>query len=241
MNDNSRILSIIAFYFSEYSEKALIELGYKTYSDAFRQISLMFGKDNSYLKFRRDEFDALPSSKSPRVGWNKRPPAGTVVEIASALKEFSFEKISEIVKSLIENAGAPYEDITIDTITDCVDPKDFETFINKKQTADIRISNGIKKIRVYNTGIINKLKSLYSFRCQICGGKVGEKYGANVILAHHIDYFSESKDNNATNIMIVCPNHHSIIHSTDPVFDRENLSYHYPNGFVEKLKINYHL
>lgn len=51
MNDNSRILSIIAFYFSEYSEKALIELGYKTYSDAFRQISLMFGKDNNYLKF----------------------------------------------------------------------------------------------------------------------------------------------------------------------------------------------
>lgn len=176
-----------------------------------------------------------------RAGWNKRPPAEVVVETASALKEFFFEEISEIVKSLIKNAGAQYKDITIDTKKECVDLKDFEIFINTKQTADIRIVNGIKKIRVYNTGIINKLKLLYSFRCQICGEKVGEKYDANVILAHHIDYFSKSKNNNATNIMIVCPNHHNIIHSTDPVFDRENLSYHYPNGFVEKLKINYHL
>ena len=38
---------------------------------------------------------------------------------------------------------------------------------------------------------------------------------------YEIDYFTRSMNNNADNIMVVCPNHHGIIHDRDPIFDKE--------------------
>ena len=78
--------------------------------------------------------------------------------------------------------------------------------------ASIITTVGIKKIRHLSKAIGNSLKVLYGYRCQICGEFVGERYGSTLIHAHHIDYFTKSLNNDATNIMIVCPNHHGIIH-----------------------------
>ena len=78
-------------------------------------------------------------------------------------------------------------------------------------------------------------------RCQICGRLIGEEYGSHVVEAHHIEYFVKSLNNDASNQIIVCPNHHSIIHDVDPVFDRKRLLYIYPNGFEEKFVLNMHL
>ncbi|MBR3017812.1 MAG: hypothetical protein IKH57_12195 [Clostridia bacterium] len=44
--------------------------------------------------------------------------------------------------------------------------------------------------------------------------------------------------NDASNIMIVCPNHHSIIHDRNPEFNTKEKTYKYPNGYVEVLKLN---
>ena len=35
-------------------------------------------------------------------------------------------------------------------------------------------------------------------------------YGSHIVEAHHIDYFVSSLNNDASNQLIVCPNHHSI-------------------------------
>ena len=48
-------------------------------------------------------------------------------------------------------------------------------------------------------------------------------------------------NNNANNIMILCPNHHGIIHDQNPRFDRKCKMYHYPNGYKEGLRLNLHL
>ena len=74
MTEVSKALSIIAYYLSEYDMDAVHTLGFKTQKEAFKQISVCFNKDNNYLKLRRDEFDALPSSSSHRNGWRNRPP-----------------------------------------------------------------------------------------------------------------------------------------------------------------------
>ena len=63
----------------------------------------------------------------------------------------------------------------------------------------------------------------------------------NMVEAHHIDYFVKSLNNDITNIMIVCPNHHSIIHDRNPLFNRKNRVYEYPNGYKEGLVLNDHL
>ena len=107
--------------------------------------------------------------------------------------------------------------------------------------ASIITTVGIKKIRHLSKAIGNSLKVLYGYRCQICGEFVGERYGSTLIHAHHIDYFTKSLNNDATNIMIVCPNHHGIIHDCNPVFNHSTKAFEYPNGYVEGLRINKHI
>ncbi|MBO6179845.1 MAG: HNH endonuclease [Selenomonadaceae bacterium] len=99
----------------------------------------------------------------------------------------------------------------------------------------------LSKIRRVNRGIGEYLKELYSFRCQICGEKVGSFYSVKVAECHHIDYFVKSLNNDANNLLIVCPNHHRIIHISNPKFDKESKEFLYPNGYVEHLKLNLHL
>lgn len=99
----------------------------------------------------------------------------------------------------------------------------------------------IVKIRKLNRKIGDNLKLLYGYRCQICGRLIGEEYDSHVCEAHHIDYFVNSLNNDSNNQLIVCPNHHSIIHDTNPLFDRKRLLYIYQNGKEEKLILNQHL
>ena len=100
---------------------------------------------------------------------------------------------------------------------------------------------GVRKIRHLSRSIGNSLKELYGYRCQICGEFIGEKYGSKLIHAHHIEYFTKSLNNNPENILIVCPNHHGIIHDCNPVFDRTEKAFRYPNGLVEGLVLNRHI
>ena len=111
----------------------------------------------------------------------------------------------------------------------------------KDDTAGLKEKEQIAKVRKLNKKIGDNLKRLYGYRCQICGRLIGEEYGSHVVEAHHIDYFVKSLNNDASNQLIVCPNHHSIIHDVDPVFDRKRLLYIYSNGFEEKLILNQHL
>ena len=99
----------------------------------------------------------------------------------------------------------------------------------------------IVKIRKLNRKIGENLKLLYGYRCQICGQVIGEKYGSHIAEAHHIDYFVNSLNNDANNQMIVCPNHHSIIHDANPVLDRRRMVYRFDNGMEETIRINKHL
>lgn len=99
----------------------------------------------------------------------------------------------------------------------------------------------IVKIRKLNRKIGENLKLLYGYRCQICGQVIGEKYGSHIAEAHHIDYFVNSLNNDANNQMIVCPNHHSVIHDANPVFDRRRMVYRFDNGVEERISLNKHL
>ena len=73
------------------------------------------------------------------------------------------------------------------------------------------------------------------------GEKIGDAYDALVVEAHHIEPFTQSLNNDASNIIILSPNYHRIVHKTNAEFDFKTLSYKFPNGLVEKVKVNKHL
>ena len=100
----------------------------------------------------------------------------------------------------------------------------------------------IVKLRVLDKTIGNNLKKLYKYHCQVCGEAVSLKYGVDSVAdAHHIDPFTVSQNNNFDNIMILCPNHHRIIHACHGIFQRKIQEIWYPNGLHEKLLLNLHL
>ena len=70
---------------------------------------------------------------------------------------------------------------------------------------------------------------------------IGEEYGSHIAEAHHIDYYVNSLNNDSNNQMVVCPNHHSIIHDANPRFDRKRMLYLYPNGVEQRIVVNLHL
>lgn len=111
----------------------------------------------------------------------------------------------------------------------------------RDKTANIIFDQKLVKVRKLNKAIGNNLKLLYNYRCQICGEDMGGEYGIHIVEAHHIDYFVKSINNDANNQLVVCPNHHRIIHGLNPVFDRDRRIYIYKNGRYEGLKLNYHL
>jgi len=125
-----------------------------------------------------------------------------------------------------------------------INEEDFEFQSNYKQVDDsarIESKKQIIKVRKLDRAIGESLKLYYNFRCQICGDNFSKKYNSLIAEAHHIDFFVSSLNNDASNITVLCPNHHRVIHKATPIFKREKLSFVYPNGLEEKLTLNKHL
>ena len=84
-------------------------------------------------------------------------------------------------------------------------------------------------------------KRLYGYCCQMTGERIGERYDAIVVEAHHIVPFTQSMNNDSSNLIIISPSYHRIIHAAKPEWDPVNLSFKYPNGVVDRVVLNKHL
>lgn len=242
MEKASGILQMFAYYLSKYDLEAVKALGCTSRSEAMHMISVAFYQENNYLKLRRDEYDVITGSH--RKGWRNRKPTDTVLKYAAYYSRFSFEQLTEMAKGLLEGKeqinAIPTSEIQM--LRNRFDESEIEDIINyKDDRADNRIHNAVIKERILNRQIITSLKQLYRNRCQICGRTTMDKYGVSIVEAHHIDPFSTSLNNDAINIMILCPNHHRLVHAAKATFDVETLTLHYANGYVEALNLNYHL
>lgn len=119
---------------------------------------------------------------------------------------------------------------------------DFETFQPREDTrAKIIEKERIQKVRHLDRSIGDSLKRLYDFHCQMTGERIGDPYNALVVEAHHIIPFTTSLNNDTSNIIIVSPSYHRIIHAAKPEWLPGKLAFKYPNGLIEKIKINKHL
>ena len=63
----------------------------------------------------------------------------------------------------------------------------------------------------------------------------------SMFTSHNIDYFTRSQNNDSTNIIIISPNNHRIIHKNNPRFNRKKFQFEFENGEVLKLKLYEHL
>lgn len=239
--DQSRVMDVFAYYLSEYDMDAFNALGFDTRTKGFENIAALYGKKANYLKRLRDEYDVITSSE--RMGQRNRPPRERIKDTARHLSQYSFDELTAIARAFIEGASIPTE-LEINAGDDAL-PADIsedviESILNAKDPdASIRIKTGNNKVRVYKTSIIKQMKKLYNGQCQLCGCRPFERFDADICEAHHIDYFSSSKNNDAANIIVLCPNHHRLIHKMNPKFDKERGCFVFSDGTIEEIKIEF--
>ena len=118
---------------------------------------------------------------------------------------------------------------------------DDDKFFMADKTASVVQKELLVKYRRIDRSIIRMLKEFYGYRDEISGKRIGEQYGESVVEAHHIDYFTRSQNNDSTNIVIISPNYHRIIHKNNPFFNRKKFQFEFANGEVLKLKLYEHL
>lgn len=247
MKSDIKILDILAYYLSEFDSGAFSFLGYDTQSKGFDNLSKVFGCKSSYIRRLRDEYDVV--TNSTRHGQRNRPPRKRVLETKARLQTYSFEELSEMILAFIENAHSDSvkwnEDIqtskTVETTE--MSEQNIEQIINYTDSnARLKITNSSHSVRVYNTSIVRQLKKLYGGKCQLCAQTVEIKSKTvDISEAHHIEYFSSSQNNNAGNLIIVCPNCHALIHKLNPRFDNTSLKFVFEDNYEMPVRINYHL
>ncbi len=89
--------------------------------------------------------------------------------------------------------------------------------------------------------LVRELHDRYSGRCQLCAFDSPVVYGIPSAEAHHIVYLSRGGEDSLLNMVLLCPNHHTVIHKTCAPFDYARLRFCFPNGRVEPLGLNTHL
>ena len=195
----------------------------------FREI---FAKSYTVLKVLRREAKRDGSGKQVRV------PEGAREYLVLYAGEDEYEIICDTITS---------DDIAV--VRSFVEGKDireeeFERMGEYDLTdfgARIETREQVVRIRRLDRSIGESLKRLYKYRCQICAENFGKVRGVDTAESHHIKAFVKSLNNDSENLLIVCPNHHTVIHKAQPVFDRKRLIFAYPNGFEEGLQLNKHL
>ena len=194
-----------------------------------RQPRLCFLRSWSYIEHAKSL--QSPSSKKP-------------IPLLEDMKEYLAIYTTEyddsyILEPIVASDLQEYRDMVKDQQEHRIESEFDYDLVDTK--AGFIISERMTRIRKLNRKIGENLKLLYGYRCQICGQLIGEEFGAHIAEAHHIDYYVKSLNNDSNNQMVVCPNHHSIIHEADPKFDRKRMMYLYPNGVEQKLVLNLHL
>lgn len=195
----------------------------------FREI---FKKSYTILKALRHEAKRAGSGKQVRVPEGAREYLVLYAgenEYEIICDTITFEDIA-VVKSFVESQNIREEEF------ERMGEYDLTDF-----GARIETREQVVRIRRLDRSIGESLKRLYNFRCQICAENFGKVRGVDTAESHHIEAFVKSLNNDSENLLIVCPNHHTVIHKAQPVFDRKRLIFAYPNGFKEGLQLNVHL
>ncbi len=199
--------------------------------------------ENSFFDSNRRLFKMrlLKKVDNPKLSINELNKNGVAGNIQGAR-----ELVSQALSYIDDNVNLSDEQIIasddeIDLINK-FNEEETESLLNvSDESSGYIFKNVLTKYRVVNQRILNDLKKIYNDRCQICGEKIGEEFGDGIVEAHHIEYFSQTQNNDASNILIVCPNHHALIHKHNAVYDKEKICYKFSNGKELFIKIPGHL
>ena len=204
----------------------LLQVRYSPGSPIARKLQSVFAEDYRYLMASRELAGPRKQIRLPNDNHDEIVFLGTAMPNVFILDCISSEERKKAATEIRQMSELDFENA-------------FEA--REDANAGIREISGIRRIRQLDRSIGDSLKRLYDFRCQMTGERIGSEYDVLVVEAHHIVPFTLSMNNDTSNIIIVSPDYHRIIHKAKPVWDCKQLSFKFPNGLQERVKVNKHL
>lgn len=95
---NNEQAIVISYYLSRFNDEAVNNLGYKTWKDAFADLSDKLQINKHTIKNWRDEFDPFHGH---RAGWHQRQPRKTISNIISQFEQLEEFDIRQIAVEII--------------------------------------------------------------------------------------------------------------------------------------------
>lgn len=89
---------VVSYYLSRFNDEAVNNLGYKTWKDAFDDLSDKLQINKHTIKNWRDEFDPFHGH---RAGWHQRQPRKTISNIISQFEQLEEFDIRQIAVEII--------------------------------------------------------------------------------------------------------------------------------------------
>ncbi len=208
----------------------IIQIRYSPKSSIAVKLRTVFHRSYEYLQEQRQ----LPEMARRQISLPDSIQEYIRLYVVDSLKEIymeccfnqEYEQLASTLKAIPEEV---YE------------ANDDEKFFMADKTASYIEKQLLVKYRKMDRSIIQMLKKFYDYRDEISGEKIGSEYGDSVVEAHHIEYFTNTQNNDSTNIIIISPNYHRIIHKNNPHFNREEFQFEFLNGEILKLKLYDHL
>lgn len=138
---------------------------------------------------------------------------------------------------------ATLRELDVEKAMDMMDEAEFAGWVSQAEgtTASVEVRQGLVRTRKYQRSIIMNLKAQYRGTCQICGWSALDEFGVDISEAHHIEHFSKSLNNKPSNIVVLCPNHHTLVHASEAIFDADTREFVTGRNVRLPLRVNYHL
>ncbi len=217
----------IGFNPTKFNHTEILQFKYDSNKMLLGKLQEVFEKEYRYCLEERSE---RPEGSNKKINIADKFDTQIIVYGTSESDLFVWEPVFEdVIKQSKEEIAQMTEE-------------EFESFVERQDPfATVVRKSVMQNVRKLDRSIGESLKMTYGYRCQMTGEYVGELQGVSCVEAHHIIPFVESLDNSTDNLMVLSPNYHRIIHKAKPHFNRKSLSFEFPNGLVEKVKLNMHL
>ena len=153
---------------------------------------------------------------------------GSIDEAISILSDIKIDVVANKVRTEITKLG----DVELENSILNMNDEKFKEYIKSlDSSASIDTVEKCVKVRKYNKKLIDDMKIRAQGKCQICG--LGNEHEVSIVEAHHIKKFSLTQNNKPENILILCPNHHRLIHKTKAIIDIDKAEVDYRDGTTE--------
>ncbi|MBO5579659.1 MAG: HNH endonuclease [Prevotella sp.] len=170
----------------------MIQIRYSEGSDLVKRLREVFASTWSYVESIKN----LPENINRKF----------TIRIPEEHQEFLAPSTTDLPNVFVADCVTTAVKSEVKTEVCTMSELDFETFEPREdKNAAIKQVTRLQKVRQLDRSIGDSLKLLYDYHCQMTGEKVGDKYNALVVEAHHIIPFTESMNNDTSNIIILSP------------------------------------